>query len=58
MTVELMVEPCQLHVVGNWAPMLPPLEVGMVPVIVWPSVSVKVTDLPPTRVPKFQNPSC
>ena len=37
--------------------MLPPLDVGMVPVMTCPSVSVSVTCWPPTVVPKSQNPN-
>jgi len=48
--------PARRHwqVSGNWTPTLPPLEFGMVPVTTCPTVSVKVTDWPPTATPKFQ----
>ena len=42
------------QVMGNCAPTLPPLELGIVPVMVWPTVSVSSTDWPPTEAPKSQ----
>ena len=42
------------QLIGNCTPTLPPLDEGMVPVTVWPTVSVSVTDMPPTAVPKSQ----
>ena len=42
------------QVIGNCAPTLPPLEPGIVPVTTCPTVSVNVTDWPPTDAPKSQ----
>jgi len=39
---------------GNCVPTLPPLDEGMVPVTTCPTLSVSVTDIPPTAVPKSQ----